>query len=66
MKKIKGFFGVGNIIIRKNRHTAQYSVQSIKDLNSIIIPHFKKYNLITQKQSDFKLFCMAIDLMNEK
>lgn len=33
LEKIKLFFGVGNIVNRKNRSTVIYSVQSIKDIN---------------------------------
>jgi cytochrome c oxidase subunit 3 len=66
LEKIKLFFGVGTIISRKNRLIAVYSVQSVKNINEVIIPHFKKYSLITQKQADFKLFCMVINIINKK
>jgi len=36
------------------------------DLTNKIIPHFKKYPLLTQKQGDFELFCRIIDLMIQK
>jgi hypothetical protein len=51
LKKIKEFFNVGSIIvrIRNGKSTGIYSVQSLKDLTEIIIPHFNKYPLITQK-----------------
>lgn len=46
-----------------------YSVSSIKDINNVIIPHFDKYPLLTQKRPDFLLFRnsskMAIGLINE-
>ena len=35
-------------------------------LINIIIPHFEKYPLITQKKSDFILFKQIINLMNNK
>jgi len=67
LKEIQTFFGVGTIIhrIRNGNPSSIYSVQSIKDLN-IIILHFKIYPLLTQKQADFELFCMIIDLMGKK
>jgi hypothetical protein len=40
-----------------------YSVASKKDLNNVIIPHFIKYPLLTQKRGDFILFKAAIDLV---
>jgi len=65
LKQIQTFFGVGTIIhrVRDGKPSTIYSVQSIKDLQSSIIPHFKKYPMLTQKQADFELFCMIIDLM---
>lgn len=43
-----------------------YRVASIKDLANVIIPHFEKYMLNTQKRADFELFKQAIALMNRK
>jgi len=45
---------------------AMYQVSSVKDIIGVIIPHFLKYPLITQKQADFKLFNLAIDLIAKK
>jgi hypothetical protein len=43
-----------------------YSVSSIKDLTSIIIPHFNNYLLLTQKGADFMLFTKVVELMINK
>jgi LAGLIDADG endonuclease len=68
LKDIQSFFGVGSIIlrVREGRNTAIYSVQSLKDLNNVIIPHFSKYPLLTQKRVDFYLFSTIVNLMNRK
>ncbi len=50
LEEIKNFFGVGSISIRKTRNNAVFHVQSVKDLNNVVIPHFNKYPLITQKK----------------
>jgi LAGLIDADG endonuclease len=65
---MRKFFNVGSIKIRirKGKSYAIYSIQSLKSLTNIIIPHFKKYPLITQKKADFELFCKIIHLMNNK
>jgi len=42
--------------MRDGKSTGIYSVQSLKDLTEVIIPHFIKYPLLTQKQADFCLF----------
>jgi hypothetical protein len=45
---------------------AIYQVSSIKNIIGVIIPHFIKYPLITQKHADFKLFNLAIELIMKK
>lgn len=62
---IQTFFGVGTITekIRKGKPSAIYTVHSINDLTRVIIPHFKQYSLLTQKKSDFLLFCSVVDIM---
>lgn len=66
--RIQNFFGVGTIIsrTRNGRKYVIYSVQSINNLKKIIIPHFNKYNLLTQKKEDFRLFFLAINLVYDK
>lgn len=48
--------GVGIIIFENNRNVASYVVKKPKELFEIVIPHFDKYPLITQKKADFLLF----------
>jgi Cytochrome c oxidase subunit III/LAGLIDADG endonuclease len=66
--KIREFFNVGSVIVRvrNGKSTGIYSVGSIKDLINVIIPHFIKYPLITQKQADFILFSLAVNLLSNK
>lgn len=45
---------------------ACYSVSSIKDLVKIIIPHFLKYPLLTQKGADFLLFKQIVEIMDNR
>jgi hypothetical protein len=47
LEKIRDYFGVGNITIRKNGYV-EYIVSSKKDIE-VIINHFDSYPLITQK-----------------
>jgi hypothetical protein len=56
--------GVGQIYKHGN-NSIQLRVLSINDLQ-VIIKHFDKYPLITQKLSDFLLFKKAIELINRK
>lgn len=66
IRKIQSFFGVGIVSERENFNRVVYSVQSYHDMTNVIIPHFKKYPLITQKKADFILFNEAINLLNLK
>jgi hypothetical protein len=66
LKNIQIYFGVGSIYYNKKDDCYQYLVQSIKDLNNVIIPHFLNYPLLSQKQIDFYLFKQIIELMNAK
>lgn len=66
LRKIKDYFGIGIISERLDRNTIVYSVQSVTDILNVIIPHFDKYPLITQKRADYLLFKQAINLLDLK
>ena len=38
----------------------QLRLFSIEQITNIIIPHFDKYPLLTQKKADFELFKLAV------
>jgi len=60
----KSFFNeTGNIYT--NNNVVIYQVRSLNEIIQVIIPHFEKYSLITQKQSDFILFKKIVELMNK-
>lgn len=67
LEKIQSFFGgIGNITIRDKDNTAYFTVKSIKDIINVIIPHFEKYPLLTEKQADFELFKEIVIIMHNK
>ena len=66
LSQIKSYFGVGSLHIRKSKGQIIYTVGGVKDLMEVIIPHFTKYPLITQKSTDFILFKSAVELINQK
>jgi len=66
LKLIRNYFNdVGNIYI-KDKDIIHYQVNSIQDLIHVIIPHFDKYSLLTQKRADFELFKLIVNLINKK
>jgi hypothetical protein len=66
LDNIQLFFGVGKVYINSKDNTAIYTVGSVKDLTNVIIPHFLKYPLITQKYGDFELFKLAVQKISNK
>ena len=61
LEQLKAFFGVGSIqSTGKNRDSFEFVVKSLKDLTTVILPHFYKYPLITQKKADYELFKVVI------
>lgn len=66
MLNLKKFFGedIGKMVIFKD--TCTYSVDKLKDILDVIIPHFDKYPLVTQKLADYILFKEIASLMKNK
>ena len=59
------FDNVGYISKINDRSTVEFRVSDITSLNNIIIPHFEKYLLITNKYEDFLTFKQIVLLMSE-
>jgi hypothetical protein len=64
LEQIQNYFGVGGITSHGST-SLKYSVRSHKDLK-IIIGHFDKFPLITNKLNDYKLFKLAYILYLKK
>jgi len=61
LKNIQSYFGVGGIF-KQGSESIKYVVGSRNDLE-VIINHFEKYCLITQKSSDFLLFKQGYEII---
>lgn len=66
LKRIQSYFGVGNLVFNKTKGTVRFSVNSIKDLTGVIIPHFMQYPLLSQKRADFELFKLIVEMVARK
>jgi len=64
IENIRNYFGIGTIG-KTSDGCIQYTVCSIKDL-FIIINHFNKYPLLTQKQADYILFKKTFEKFKNK
>nr|YP_010121876.1 LAGLIDADG endonuclease [Monilinia fructicola]QRF72252.1 LAGLIDADG endonuclease [Monilinia fructicola] len=63
LEQIKLFFGVGKIS-KLGAESVQFRVYALEDLK-VILHHFDKYPLLTNKQSDYLLFKQVVNLMEE-
>jgi hypothetical protein len=59
------FKGIGSIHVDSKQNRVNFSVDSVKDL-AILINHFDKYPLLTQKRADFILFKEVVKLIKNK
>lgn len=63
LTEIQAYFWGNN---NRVKNSCGYYVSSIEQLTTVIIPHFVKYPLITQKLVDFLLFKTAVNIVNTK
>jgi len=64
LEEIQSTLGVGGIHIH-GKESVEYRVESIRELQ-VIVDHFDKYPLITQKLSDYLLFKQVFELIKNK
>ena len=65
LEMIRAYFGGVGSITKQGNDLIRLRVSSTKDLK-VIIDHFNKYPLITQKRADFELFKMIVDIISRK
>ena len=65
LQEIKNYFSVGSINWKHGMKTIQFRVVSIENLQ-IIINHFDKYPLITNKWADYQLFKQIFQIIQRK
>lgn len=64
LSQVQKFFGLGKIT-KHGETSSQYTVKSLKDLETIIA-HFENYPLLGQKWADYTLFKSAVQLIKDK
>jgi hypothetical protein len=52
-------------IITNGKNSVQYVVESVKELQ-IIVDHFNKYPLVTEKASDFLIFKQCFEIIKQR
>lgn len=63
LELIKSFFGAGKIA-KLGEESVQFRVYTMEELK-VIISHFEKYPLLTNKWVDYKLFKQVFELMEQ-
>ena len=66
LEAIKSYFGGKGNIVKHGSDSLQYVITSIKQIITMILPHFDNYPLITKKYADYILFKEAVNLINNK
>jgi len=56
LEQIQKYFDCGNIRFCKNDQCYKFETRNIDDLQNKIIPHFRKYPLMTCKKQDLDIF----------
>ena len=71
LEEIQEFFQVGKIY--ENRRTDnhrenlyRYCVRSISELDTVIVPFFRKFPLKTAKSQDFEIFAKVVEMMKNR
>lgn len=65
--QVKDFFGCGSVRPSTRDNTYRYEVRNLDELNLKVIPHFRKYPLLTAgKKKDFEALCRVVELMLQK
>lgn len=65
LQQISNYFGAGKLYDEVEKNSVQLRVDSIKELE-VVINHFDKYPLLTQKFKDYILFKQAFNLVKNK
>ena len=69
---LKKYFGCGNVYFQKDnrvnhQNCYRYEVANRQDLDKIIIPFFERNSLrLRSKNSDFKIFCQILKMVQNK
>lgn len=64
LDQLQATFGVGKVY-KGEKNLYRFMVRSLEDLK-VVVDHFEKFPLRTQKRADFELFKQVVELMNNK
>ena len=66
LKDIQAYFDGAGSIRKNGKVTFKLRIESLELISNLIIPHFDKYPLVTQKLGDYLLFKTVVEMMKAK
>ena len=63
---IQKYFGCGYIRRDYADKTVKFEIRDHNDLVGKIVPHFRKFPLLSNKQNDFELFCSICEIISKQ
>lgn len=66
LELMRSYLGGDNKFYKSGERMIQIRITSLEVLTNVVIPHFNKYPLLTQKRADFELFKSAVEILNRK
>ena len=59
------YFKCGSLRPNRGDNTVKFEIRSLKPLLEVVIPHFRKYPLLSSKAKDFEKFVMICNLLSQ-
>ncbi len=59
------YFKCGSLRPNKGDNTVKFEIRSLKPLLEVVIPHFRKYPLLSSKAKDFEKFVTICNLLSQ-
>ena len=66
LELMRSYLGGNNKFYKSGESMIQIRITSLEVLTNVVIPHFNKYPLLTQKRADFEIFKQAVEILNRK
>ena len=59
------YFKCGSLRPNKGDNTVKFEIRSLSNLLEVVIPHFRKYPLLSSKSKDFEKFVIICNLLSQ-
>ncbi len=66
LRMARNLLQVGHYIPDRKKNCSSLRVNTLKDLNNNVLPHFEEYPLLSEKKKDYLIFKEIVEKMNKK